>query len=54
MKCGQEAPKPTASHSRVPVGIFGFDRPLPWDIETTETPGARVCAHGCHGPLLSW
>jgi hypothetical protein len=49
-----EDPEPNIAHSRFPGRIFGDFVSLPWDAETTATPGTRVCAHGCHGPLLSW
>lgn len=49
-----KAPKPSISHSGVPGRIFRVVLSLPWDTAAAAAPGARVCAHGCHGPLLSW
>ncbi|XP_040308313.1 nuclear receptor subfamily 1 group I member 3 isoform X1 [Herpailurus yagouaroundi] len=37
----------------LPGTVFRAALPLPRDPETTPAPGARVCAHGRRGPLLS-
>ncbi|VCW76782.1 unnamed protein product, partial [Gulo gulo] len=37
----------------VPGRLFRVALSLSCDTEATPAPGARVCAHGRHGPLLS-
>lgn len=41
------------SHSGVPEGVLRAALPLPRSPEETAAPGARVCALGRHGSLLS-
>lgn len=41
------------SHSGVPERVLRAALSLPRNPEATAAPGARVCALGCHGSLLS-